>query len=148
MPLWELNLCFSFPRFAREGAHPPPAPTPWAAWRPITSTSPVFPPLNFWADCQTWISIFKRTQSGYKSADFPDFTYLIQKFASSPIFPIASCRFFMLLIHVKHGFLFSENFDTMASTLCQFWRTSFPRWLRLMCDPQKISGGPLLNRSC
>ena len=23
-----INLCFSFLRFAREGAHPPPAPTP------------------------------------------------------------------------------------------------------------------------
>ena len=34
-------------------------------------------------DCQTWISIFKRTQSGYKSADLPDFTYLVQKFAST-----------------------------------------------------------------
>ena len=35
------------------------------------------------SDCQTWISIFKRTQSGYKSADLPVFTYLAQKFASA-----------------------------------------------------------------
>ena len=40
-------------------------------------------------------------------------------FISSPIFPIASCCFFVLLIHVKHGFLFSE--DLIPPTLCQFW---------------------------
>ena len=40
-------------------------------------------------------------------------------FISSPIFPIASCCFFVLLIHVKHGFLFSENL--IPPTLCQFW---------------------------
>ena len=48
-------------------------------------------------------------------------------FISSPIFPITSCCFFVLLIHVKHGFLFSENL--IPPTLCQFWRTALPRWL-------------------
>ena len=35
------------------------------------------------SDCQTWISIFTRTQSGYKPADLLDFTNLVQKFASA-----------------------------------------------------------------
>ena len=35
------------------------------------------------SDRQTWISIFKKSQSGYKPADLPDFTYLAQKFASA-----------------------------------------------------------------
>ena len=39
-------------------------------------------------------------------------------FISSPIFLIASCCFFVLLIHVKHGFLFPENL--IPPTLCKF----------------------------
>ena len=48
-------------------------------------------------------------------------------FISSPIFPITSCCFFVLLIHVKHGFIFSKNL--IPPTLYQFWRTALPRWL-------------------
>ena len=78
------------------------------------------------SDCQTWISIFKRTQSGYKPADLQDLKVRVG-FKSSPIFLIVSCCFFVLLKDVKHGFLFSENL--IPPTLCQFWRTALPRWL-------------------
>ena len=35
------------------------------------------------SDYQRWIPVFKRTQSGYKPAYSPDFTYLAQKFAAA-----------------------------------------------------------------
>ena len=66
----------------------------------------------------------------------------IRDFISSPIFPITSCCFFVLLIHVKHGFLFAENL--IPPTLCQFWRTALP--LGSNVRPTK-NGRPLLNRS-
>ena len=43
-----INLCFSFPRFAREGAHPPPAPTPLGRQgSPLLQLLPCFPPPKF-----------------------------------------------------------------------------------------------------
>ena len=45
-------------------------------------------------------------------------------FISSPIFPITSCCFFVLLIH---EFLFSDNL--IPPMLYQFWQTALPRWL-------------------
>ena len=64
-------------------------------------------------------------------------------FISSPIFPITSCCFFVLLIHIKCGFLFSENL--IPSTLCSFGELHSLDGSNV--QPTK-NGRPLLNFSC
>jgi hypothetical protein len=77
------------------------------------------------SDYQTWIPIFRRTQSGYKPADLPDFTYLAQNFASASQLSLAA-SLFSWKTYVKHGFLLSENFMPPTYTLYQFWRAALP----------------------
>ena len=57
-------------------------------------------------------------------------------FKSLPIFLIASCCFFVLLIHVKYGFLFSENLIPPCNALPVL--ANCTPSMALMCDPQKM----------
>ena len=62
---------------------------------------------------QTWTPMY--LQENTERLQTSRFTRFHVGFKSLPIFPIASCCFFVLLKDVKHEFLFSENLQYSAS---------------------------------
>ena len=100
------------------------------------SCSPYRVAFHRWlSDCQTWISILKRTQSSYKSADLPDFIYLVQKFTSALYLRPSSLAVSLRSWYTSNMDFYSPKLNT--TNALPVLANCTPS-MALMCNPQKM----------